>query len=236
MYRHHCSTEDLEKTIVLLRDDAARHLGTVLRTTPGKEVLLFDGKGRTRLYTVSTAGKKQIDLTAAGEIRDYLPDSCQIVLYACISKGERMEWLVEKAVELGAARIVPVISDRSVVRLKPEERAAKRDRWTRIVEETAKQCGAVWLPVVEIPVPLRELKLAGLNFVAALKPGAGPIRFDGVPDRIGFITGPEGDFTDDELECLIGRGAIPVTLGPLVLRAETAAIYGLSVLRHLTFA
>lgn len=234
MYRHPCLTEDLEKTAVLLRDDAARHLGTVLRTTPGKEVLLFDGKGRTRLYTVIAAEKKQIDLAAAGEIREHPGPRCALVLYACISKGERMEWLVEKAVELGAARIVPVISDRSVVRLKPEERIAKRDRWTRIVEETAKQCGAVWLPVVETPVPLRELKLDGLNFIAALKPGAGPIRFEGRPARIGFITGPEGDFTDEELDYLIAQGAIPVTLGPLVLRAETAAIYGLSVLRHLT--
>lgn len=234
MYRHPCLTEDLGKPSVLLRDDAARHLGTVLRTTPGKEVLLFDGKGRTRLYKVVAAEKKQIELTAAAEICEHPRNTCELVLYACISKGERMDWLVEKAVELGAARIVPVISDRSVVRLKPEERAGKRDRWTRIVEETAKQCGAVWLPVVEIPVPLRELKLEGLNFIAALKPGAGPIRFEGNPDRIGFITGPEGDFTDEELDYLIAQGAIPVTLGPLVLRAETAAIYGLSVLRHLT--
>jgi len=234
MYRHHCLTDELEKTTVLLRDEAARHLGTVLRVVPGKEVQLFDGKGRTRLYTVTAAEKKQIDLSAIDAICEHPPMRSEIVLYACISKGERMDWLVEKAVELGAARIVPVISDRSVVRLKPEERAAKRDRWMRIVGETAKQCGAVWLPVVEIPLPLRELKLAGLNFVAALKPDAGPIRFDGLPDCVGFITGPEGDFTDGELDYLIGQGAIPVTLGPLVLRAETAAIYGLSVLRHLT--
>ena len=150
------------------------------------------------------------------------------------------EWTIEKAVELGATRIVPVISDRCIVRLPPAERAAKADRWRRIAADAARQSDAVWLPevlaAVDFPEALDLVKSCGRVFAGALcKPPPPPIwnEVASVADRavpsLGIFVGPEGDFTPEELHALL-EVATPVSFGPTILRAETAAIFGLSVL------
>jgi 16S rRNA (uracil1498-N3)-methyltransferase len=173
-----------------------------------------------------------------------------------------MDWTLEKAVELGVARIVPVISDRTIVRIEADDRDAKADRWMRIAEEAARQCGSAWLPDILAPRSFKEslalVKQTTPTFVAALTPNAKPLRdfllpipsvvrvpdsefreghasaclgrADARPSQAGWFVGPEGDFTPDELNLLLNAGAIPVSLGPLVLRAETACLYGLCAL------
>ena len=150
-----------------------------------------------------------------------------------------MDWTVEKAVELGAGRIVPVISERTVVRLDAVDGAAKAGRWTRVAEDAARQCQAAWLPEIFAPVSALEslglVKEAAPVFVAALSPDAIPLRqalagHAAPPARAGWFVGPEGDFTADEMQELLDAGAIPVSLGPHVLRAETACLYGLCAL------
>ena len=150
-----------------------------------------------------------------------------------------MDWTIEKAVELNVSRIVPVISARTVVRLKAQEGTLKVERWKRVACEAARQCGADWLPQIDAPVLLDNalalLAVSAPVLVASLYSGTKPLReaLATLPlqsRQAGWFVGPEGDFIPEEMARLCTAGAIPVSLGPLILRAETAAIYGLSVL------
>ena len=221
---------------IALPPDAARHL-KVVRPRPGEAVELFDGHGRTRRCTWDGAR-----LVADGPAVAFPPSPVALVLFACVTKGSRWDWTIEKAVELGASRIVPVLSDRCIVRLPAAERAAKADRWRRIAADAARQSDAVWLPEVMEAVDFKDalplVKRCGRVFVGALcDPPPAPIwnevasvRSDGVPTApLGVFVGPEGDFAPDELRTLL-EVATPVSFGPTILRAETAAIFGLSVL------
>lgn len=239
MHRCLVTTEELLAGAFTLGKEAARHLQTVLRLRAGERVTLFDGQGRTRDALIASADKHGLSLTADAPPHQHPRPPCAITLFACVSKGGRMDWTVEKAVELGVCRIVPVLSDRTIVRLDEEDGLAKAARWSRVAEEAARQCGATWLPVIIPPVPLKAslpiLAKAAPVFVAALTPTAQPLRAAlaacaGPPPSAGWFVGPEGDFTDQELDALVQAGAIPVSLGPQVLRAETACLYGLCAL------
>ena len=215
--------------------DAARHL-KVVRPKPGETMELFDGNGRTRRYRWDGG-----TLRADGGIAAFPPPAVKMTLFACVTKGSRWDWTIEKAVELGTARIVPVISERCIVRLDADERAAKADRWRRIAADAARQSDAVWLPevlaAVDFPDSLELVKSCGRVFAGALcNPPPPPIWnevaavVDDAPAAsLGIFVGPEGDFTPEELRALLEL-ATPVSFGPTILRAETAAIFGLSVL------
>ena len=167
MHRLLVHAEALEREVADLPRDAAPHL-KVLRPKPGEEIELFDGCGRTRRYRWNAA---------RGVLDAPLPLVCATVrpfpltLFACVTKGSRWDWTIEKAVELGVARIVPVISDRCIVRRAPGERTAKAERWRRIAEEAARQSDAVWLPevleAVDFPVALDLVKTCGRVFAGA---------------------------------------------------------------------
>ena len=239
MHRCLVKTEELLADACALGRDEARHLQTVLRVKPGEQVCLFDGQGRTRRAAISAVEKHGLSLVADAPVQMHLPPPCRITLFACVSKGSRMDWTVEKAVELGVGRIVPVISERTIVRLDAEDGIAKAARWARVAEEAARQCGAAWLPEIAPPVSFKACmpivtKTAPV-FVAALTPAAKPLRnalsgFASPPPFAGWFVGPEGDFTPAELDALLASDAIPVSLGQQVLRAETACLYGLCAL------
>jgi len=240
---HRCLIRDermAENSVVLLDHDEARHLRTVLRVKPGEPVELFNGRGLTRPAAVRRIGREGIELEAVGPGRQHPAPSCRLTLLACISKGSRMDWTVEKAVELGVMRIVPVISDRTIVRLGEGDADVKSARWLRVAVEAARQCGSVWLPQIDPPCSLAaaaaNISLMSPVFVGALSPQARPLWAEmerlgeGQPDQAGWFVGPEGDFSPAELALLISSGARPVSLGRNVLRTDTAAIYGLCVL------
>jgi 16S rRNA (uracil1498-N3)-methyltransferase len=240
MHRCLIQKDRLAADVVRLSHDEGRHLQAVLRVRVGEAVELFDGGGATRLAGVRQANRDGVELEARGPCVMHAPLACALTLFACVSKGTRMDWTVEKAVELGVSRLVPVLSERTIVRLDEGDADAKVGRWSRVAAEAARQCGAVWLPEIEAPCALSAaaVRLAqhAPVFVAALSPQARPLREalvawgPGVPPRAGWFVGPEGDFTPGELDLLIGAGALPVSLGRNVLRTETAAVYGLCVL------
>ena len=217
---------------------AAHHL-KVVRPKPGETVELFDGAGRSRLYRCGDSAAAP--LAAAGDLLVASPLSFQVTLFACVTKGSRWDWTIEKATELGVTAIVPVISDRCIVRIDRRERAAKRDRWQRIAEDAARQSDAKWLPEICEPVDFRASLARVMScacFVGALTdPTPEPLlaairrRRQEEPGlkSFGLFVGPEGDFTPEELQALLAI-ATPVSLGPTILRAETAAIFGISVL------
>ena len=248
MHRLLVDTLELENDSPALSKAALNHL-KVLRPKDGEKIELFDGAGRSREFSY-TGGA----LRPAGEV-SLSPRPAPLTLFACVTKGSRWDWTIEKATELGATRIVPVISERTIVRIPADEREAKRARWMRIAEDAARQSDAKWLPEILAPVDFAEslvLVRETTCFVGALtnpppkpllqalmdsrqsrspafaKASAGkPFH---VPRSFSIFVGPEGDFTPAELSALC-EIATPVTFGASVLRAETAAIYGLSVLK-----
>ena len=239
MHRQQVSPQAIAQDTLTLAGPDAHHLLHVLRVREGDEVGAFDGQGATRLYAVAARTPEALTLVAKQPLfrQDVRP--VRLTLFVCVPKGERMEWLLEKATELGVDRIVPVLSARTVVRLDPRQAQAKRDRWLRIVQAAARQCGAARLPDLLPPTPFAEtaplMRACTALIVAALTPQAKPLDpvLDALdPDRPGqdwgWWCGPEGDFTPEELQAILDAGATPVTLGPLILRVETAALYGLA--------
>lgn len=239
MHRCHITTEQLLSDSILLNREESRHLKTVLRVHPGTAIELFDGKGRTRSASVESVDKNTISIIPTAETQLHSKPGCAITLFACISKGKRMDWTVEKAVELGVSGIVPVISERTIVRLSPIEREGKAARWQRVAADAVRQCGSAWMPEISTPADFTDAASMFPDctpvLTAALTEDALPLKdalreFTIPPATAGWFVGPEGDFTADELDRLRDAGSRFVSLGSNVLRAETASIYGLSVL------
>ena len=241
MHRLLVETGLLENDSPVLPADAAKHL-KVLRPKDGEEIELFDGKGRFRVFRVS--GFKFQDgggLVAVSPTCHVKPETCDLTLFACVTKGSRWDWTIEKATELGVTRIVPVISERTIVRIPKGERTAKRERWMRIAEDAARQSDAKWLPEICEAVNFKDalpLVRETTCFIGALTtPPARPLmkavedfrRETGDLKGVSTFIGPEGDFTPEELAALMEIAA-PTSFGPTILRAETAAIFALSVL------
>ena len=242
MHRLLIRTEQLESDAPALSADARNHL-RVVRPKDGEEVELFDGRGRFRVFACRRRpdGSPALSLAPVSPVRSQARLPVALTLFACVTKGSRWDWTVEKATELGVTRLVPVISERTVVRLaSSEDRAAKGERWRRIAEEAARQSDAKWLPELLSPVTFAEslpLVRATACFVGALTEpppppigeALGTVRSSAADDWAVYV-GPEGDFAPAELAALL-EIATPVSFGPTVLRAETAAIYGVSALK-----
>ena len=203
--------------------DQANYLGNVMRRVVGAEVLLFDGRSGEWLARIGEAGKKRMTLGVEGKTRE--PESVPDVWLAFAPvKRAQTDWLVEKATELGAARLIPVMTQRTIA-----ERV-KLERLGAIAIEAAEQCGRTVLPEIAEPTALRDLlrdttrtlyfadESGGLPAADAFKPGPATI-----------LTGPEGGFTDEERAAVRAtRNAVPISLGPRILRAETAALAALA--------
>ena len=234
MHRLLACAEALDGDCPRLSVDAIAHM-KVLRLRDGEEVELFDGAGRWRRYAVSNAACLRLSPISPVESAER---PAPLVLLACVTKGSRWDWTVEKATELGVTRIVPVISARTIVRIDAKERESKRMRWERVASDAARQSDAKWLPEVVAPVSFEEslsVVLETACLVGALtnpppRPIADVVRELPAGRVPAVYVGPEGDFTPEELSRLV-EIATPVSFGSTILRAETAAIYGVSVLK-----
>lgn len=226
MHRLLVASELLGEECADLPKEAAKHL-KVLRPDEGEKFELFDGKGAFRVYKYSKADSS---LKADSPVCRLPPPTSSLTLFACITKGSRWDWTIEKATELGVTRVVPVVSDRTIVRLPKAERAAKRERWLRIAEDAARQSDAKFLPEILEAVDFKdalEIVKTTKCLIGALTDPPSP-HLSTVKGNAVFI-GPEGDFTSGELKSLM-EVATPVSFGPTVLRAETAALFAISVM------
>ena len=215
-----------EGAAVELDAGQANYLGNVLRLGAGAEVLLFDGTSGEWLARIAEAAKKRMSLTVDRKTRDAerIPD---VWLAFAPVKRAQTDWLVEKATELGVARLLPVTTQRTIV-----ERV-KLDRLESIAIEAAEQCGRTRLPDIEDPRSLRQFvdnREASRTLYFADEQGGewAPDAF--TPGPCAILTGPEGGFTDEERAAIRSApNAVPISLGPRILRAETAALSALAV-------
>jgi 16S rRNA (uracil1498-N3)-methyltransferase len=231
MHRIFADLESVKSDTPILSREAKDHL-KVIRPKSGEEIELFDGKGSSRLFVYSNNA-----LVPSAEVV-FRPSPPLVTLFACVTKGQRWDWTIQKATELGVTRIIPVISKRTIVRISHEESALKVSRWHKIACEAARQSAANWVPEILPPISFDEsLDLVRLTecFVGALLDSPPEPILKALSKRKGacspaVFVGPEGDFTPEEMEKLLSV-AIPVSLGSTILRAETAAIYALGAVK-----
>ncbi len=222
----------------------AHHALHVLRLRRGETIEVLNGEGLIRQCQVEETTRDQLLLKVLEE-RLVPPLPYRVTLAQAIPKGKLFESILQKATELGAARIVPLLTERTIVQVEEAEDSRKLEKWRLVLIEAIKQCGSAWLPRLDAPVSVKEFVGHGpsteLGLVGSLRPEARHPRMhfdtfqrnhDRKPQSICVAVGPEGDFTDEELAMLQSAGALPITLGPLVLRTETAATYCLSIINY----
>jgi 16S rRNA (uracil1498-N3)-methyltransferase len=219
----------------------AHHATDVLRLKAGDRATVFNGEGAEAEVEIVKVGKQGAELRRVSLAKSP-PLACRITLGQAIPKGKNMELILEKAAELGAAAIAPLLSERTIVRGTEAEHQRKLHKWQRVVVEACKQCGQNWLPRVEPARTPKAFFEAGGKFdlmlIGSLQSDARSLKetLDALgsppPQSVLILIGPEGDFTPAELALAKSAGCRPVTLGPIILRTETAAIYCLSVLNH----
>lgn len=217
-----------------LDTERSHYVSRVLRARPGDALVLFDGQGGEHAASISGISKQAVTVNVEVR-RDGVRESplCMHLLQG-ISRGDRMDWVVQKATELGVARITPVLTQFSVVRL-DEDRADRRvAHWTKIAQSACEQCGRNVVPAIDAPQAIGSVLAAvskaarvvlhprAPRTLAALEPQAIPVE---------LLIGPEGGFSDGEQEHALAAGFEPRSLGPRILRTETAAIAALAILQ-----
>lgn len=243
-FRAHAPDVPAGAVEILLGVDESHHLVTVNRCGRGDPVIVFDGHGREWLTECADPAKNAA-LLRVKEARPAAARSFAITLAQALPKGATMDEIVRQATEVGAARIVPLLSERTQVHLDRERAEKKVEKWRTTAIEAAKQCGNPWLPEI---APLQKFtdflaheKSAELKLVASLHAGTTTLKtalarfvhqHGHAPRSALWLVGPEGDFSPVEMTAALTAGFVPVTLGPLVLRSDTAALYALSILSN----
>jgi 16S rRNA (uracil1498-N3)-methyltransferase len=209
------------------------YLRHVLRLPAGAPLLVFDGEGGEHQAALPAGGEE----LSLGPRREIAPPAAVVWLAFAPPKGDRADLLVEKAVELGVSRLAPFEAARSVVKLDPERGASRAARWRRIAAEAARQCGRAEVPAVDEPVPFAgalALGPPGARRVLFYEGGGEPLSAlldPAAPVHLALV-GPEGGFTPGEVGAALEAGARLCSLGPRILRAETAAIAAAALLQH----
>ena len=234
MTAHHffAPPEDIGPDVVTLKGDEAHHAARSLRVRPGEEITVADGTGRIVRAVVTDVG----DLVEA-EVKDESVVAASrpaVTLFQALTKGDKIDGIVEKATEVGVRRIVPFVAERTIVKWDERKLEKVRDRWSAIAKAAAKQSRAPWIPdicavasdasgaLATPAIVLHEQAPARLRDVLPSEP----------PDELAIIVGPEGGLSDDEVERLRAGGAGVASLGPRVLRTETAGPVAAAVIAY----
>lgn len=247
MHRFYISPNEWSSAAPVLRAGEAHHARDVLRMKRGDKLVVFNGLGHEITSEIVDLRRDEVALRKLHETKTP-PLRCRIMLGQAIPKGKNMDLIVQKAVEIGAAEIAPLISERTIVDLDAKEGEQKQTKWQQVAIEAAKQCGQNWLPRVHPPRRLKdflgEAAAFDLQLIGSLQSDARHLKHVLSEFRkhrpeaatVLMLIGPEGDFTPAELALAKSHGALPITLGPIILRVETAAIYCLSVLSYELFS
>lgn len=234
MHRFYADPSRSDGECICLSPEDARHALTVLRLKTGQKIEIIH---RSALWEAEIVSVESQDVQA--KLLRSLPSSepgIRITLFQGLPKSDKMDWIVQKATELGVSEIVPLVMERSVVRFSPEKDTRKADRWRKIVREACKQSGRCVIPELRDPCSLRQLldssSLPELNVVpweeARMYGPRSFCRDHAVPASLGILIGPEGGISREEMSLLQSAGFVPVTLGKRILRTETAGLAAVS--------
>jgi len=273
-FRVHAPAATLGAADIRLSPEESHHLVSVNRCGRGDPVTAFDGRGREWLCECIDPGKSGAVLRVK-ESRQAPPLPHEITLGQALPKGSTMDDIIRQATEVGAARVVPLLTERTQVHLDADRAGKKIEKWRTTAIEAAKQCGNPWLPEISpvqkfdefiagrwasvspfdklrapspsrgTPTPVAAVESGDhhydLKLIASLHAGTTTLKktlsgyaakHGRAPHKVLWLIGPEGDFSPAEMTAAITAGFQPITLGPLVLRSDTAAIYALSILSH----
>lgn len=217
-----------------LPETVAHHLCRVLRRGPGDALQLFDGSGQDYTGVISEISKKRVRVTL-DQVHPGLAESpLKIHLGQGLSRGERMDWAIQKATELGVSEITPLICERGEVRLNDDRWQKRSQHWRQIIVSACEQCGRSTLPKLHDPISLNVWigeSLAELKLV--LHPDAPPMQKYTPPDSVAFLIGPEGGLSPAEVNQAMNHDFRPTSLGPRILRTETAPVAALAIAQAL---
>ncbi|MSR43703.1 MAG: 16S rRNA (uracil(1498)-N(3))-methyltransferase [Pedosphaera sp.] len=244
-HRFYLPTASKTGVEIILAEREAHHAAQVLRVRAGEHVAVLDGAGLECICEVREVSKRTVTLTVV-ERKIHSAPAARVTLVQALTKAKSFDTILQKATELGATRIVPLAVERSVAHVDTADAVDKVEKWRATAIEAMKQCGWPWLPQIEVPLTpkaflARSEMQSELTFLASLQPGARHPRehfqeffreHQRRPASVAVWIGPEGDFTPAEVELALAAGSRPITLGPTVLRADTAAIYSLSVISY----
>ncbi len=244
LHRFYLPLSDCREDVLELGGREAHHALRVLRLQRGDDALVLDGAGNEFSCVVETAAKDRLSLRV--KKRSFAPPPpCSITLFVGIPRGKIIESIIQKSVELGARTIVPLLTERVVTRLDEKGAEEKREQWQQVAIEAMKQCGTARLPEIKTPAIVEhflaqneksELQLVGSLQKERKHPRDVFREFektnDRLPKKAAVWIVPEGDLTPEELKAIQNAGAQPISLGRLVLRVETAAIYCLSIMNY----
>ncbi len=226
-----------QPSLLTLSGDDAQHCSRVMRKQPGDAIEIFDGEGRVASCEITQVSKTEVQARIVSE-QTTPAFATSIHLLPALIKAEAFEWMLEKAVELGAASVRPLMTSRAMIHLDAAQVEKKLVKWRRHMIESAKQCHTPFVPRLEAPRPfadaVRELE-GGLKLIPALSEHSRTLKQvlpAEKPASVAVLIGPEGDFTPEEEALAQRTGFVAITLGSLVLRAETAAIATLAILGH----
>ncbi len=211
------------------------YLSRVLRVTAGQVIVVFNGDGRDYVAEVIRPGRNELILSVTSSLPAVPESRLDITVVQAISRGERMDQTLQKCTELGVNAFQPMFSERVEVRLKAEKLAGRLDHWRAVVVSACEQSGRAVVPEVREPLVLRDWLVAGdATTRLVLAPGAeSPLARLNLPQQLQLVIGPEGGFSDAELDLMGARGVQAVSLGPRVLRTETAAPAAVAVAQAL---
>jgi 16S rRNA (uracil1498-N3)-methyltransferase len=220
---------------ITLAGQTGHYLSRVLRVTAGQTIVVFNGDGRDYVTEVVRSGRNELILSVISSLPAVKESRLGITVVQAIGRGERMDQTLQKCTELGVNAFQPLFSERVEVRLKAEKLARRLDHWRAVVVSACEQCGRAVVPEVREPLVLRDWLVAGdVATRLVLAPGAeSPLTRLTMPKQLQLVVGPEGGFSEAELDLMDARGVQAVSLGPRVLRTETAAPAAVAVVQAL---
>jgi len=239
MARFYVPQPQVEKGMLRMEGEEVKHIRKVLRLRAGDEIVVFDGSGKEFEGTIVEEGLSSVVIKVQNVASPKRDSPVEVTLAQSLLKGEKMDYLVQKATELGVKEIIPFISSRSVPLLDKSGRLKRHHRWERIAIEASKQCGRGVIPEIESLQDYSEmLQKVSPNTLRLILWEREGTKLKGILERskerkkIFFVIGPEGGFSQEEVEEAERAGFIPVTLGKRILRAETASLCFLSILQY----
>lgn len=234
MPRFHVSAVLHEGHCVTLPDGVARHVTRVLRLGAGAPLVVFDGQGSEAGVRLAEVSRKQATVSVEAVWAGRFESPLRVHLGQAISKGDRMDYAIQKAVELGVAEITPLYTRRGDVRLKGEREAKKLAHWQAVAASACEQCGRSTLPPVHSPLSLAEWldnRVEPLRLMLHPATQSG-LETQAAPSSAALLIGPEGGLADDDVAAAEAAQFAPLTLGPRILRTETAPVAALTLLQY----